>query len=74
MSAPEARTGPGRDVLVGAGARADGVGELLDLFALGDGLRVAMGATDGSLGLPALVLVLWAAVGSVLAVRSFRWD
>ena len=50
------------------------IAAVLPSAALGDGLRVAMGATDGSLGLPALVLVLWAAVGSVLAVRSFRWD
>jgi ABC-2 type transport system permease protein len=47
--------------------------ELLPSAALGEGMRTAL--TDGALPLvPALVLLCWAAVGTFLTSRTFRWE
>ena len=49
------------------------IAALLPSGALGDGLRAAF--IDGRLdGIPFLVLVVWGAVATVLASRTFRWS
>jgi ABC-2 type transport system permease protein len=46
---------------------------LLPSAAAGEGMREALNGGDLPL-LPALVLLLWAAAGTVLAGRTFRWE
>jgi ABC-2 type transport system permease protein len=47
--------------------------ELLPSGALGNGLRTAL--MDGTVpGVPLLVLAVWAAVGTVLTSRTFKWE
>ncbi|MDP3893594.1 ABC transporter permease [Nocardioides sp.] len=55
------------------GSTAAGILQFLPSAALGDTLRGAL--TDGAVGtLPLLVLLVWAALGAVLATRLFRWE
>ncbi len=54
-----------------------GVVQLLPSAALGDALRALLGAPSGISGLPVgplIVLIVWAAVGTALSVRTFRWE
>lgn len=50
-----------------------GVAEVLPSGALAQGLRAVLGG-GGSTAVPVALLVGWAALGSVVAVRSFQWD
>jgi ABC-2 type transport system permease protein len=54
-----------------------GVVQLLPSAALGDALRVLLGASSAGSGLPMgslLVLSVWAVAGIALSVRTFRWE
>jgi ABC-2 type transport system permease protein len=60
---PRSQLPPGVDAIVG----------LLPSAALADGLRAAF--LEGALrGIPVLVLVVWGAVATFLAARTFRWS
>ncbi len=51
--------------------------QILPSAALGDALRSLLGAPDVSSGLPVgalAVLIAWAAAGTALSVRTFRWE
>jgi ABC-2 type transport system permease protein len=51
--------------------------QLLPSAALGDALRALLGAPTGISGLPVgplAVLMVWAAAGIALSVRTFRWE
>lgn len=51
-----------------------GVAEVLPSGALAQGLRAVLGSGGGSAAAPVALLIGWAVVGSLFAVRSFRWD
>jgi len=54
-----------------------GVVQLLPSAALGDALRTLLGAPSGGTGLPwasLAVLLMWAASGIAVSIRTFRWE
>lgn len=46
----------------------------LPTAALGDALRTLMGSASGNLLRDAAILACWGVIGSVVALRTFRWD
>ena len=51
--------------------------QLLPSAALGDALRTLLGAPTSGSGLPVgplVVLAVWGVAGTLLSVRTFRWE
>ncbi|MFM7213145.1 MAG: ABC transporter permease, partial [Actinomycetota bacterium] len=42
--------------------------------ALGDSLRTLLAAAPGAMGMDLGLLIAWAALGVLIAARTFKWD